>query len=884
MVKKGGKKLTPVFSNGQPNGWTSTQGINGGNHVTLVDDQGNQISIGGSVVPIIVATLPTVGLDGVTYLVPSANPTTGNEYDEYIWTSEDKWEFVGSTSGGGGASTATQVAYDNTASGLTATNVQQAINEVYFDSEFLDYRINVLEKITDKSIEILTSSAPTQANLFGTNSTSIASLAVSLNADNRIYQYQSPNKIIVKKFNYNQVRIGASLNFNSATIPANGQLVNFTIGAYNNATNAKLSEYTFSITGDGTTRLFNIKGLFNLNISAQTTVDFRIVNIDTGFAGIADLTADIALIYGDLPLTKTNFVDVVSSSESYLGTAKNQKEVNEQTLAGIAATKALFEPYRNIVSYKTTWTYAFGFLGPAEYGFGFVDYYAASTDVYEVVSGGLKIKKIDGIHQLKVTSKLVCATAPANGVRLDYTIGAYITGTSTSLGGYSSYFIGNGVDKIIDIDFIVDLNIATVGTIVQLKLITQSSAGFINTTASGDMVLAYSNMQLSKTNAIGTVSANESIDGLAKSQKEVNQQVKTAITNIQNAASSLDGRTTIIEENYVTNDTLENRLHNIPIEDIVGVSYVKDVSSVMIYDKNLDAITNGPALVSEATSYDLIEMLKATDQNIIPSNGTQTITWSSANITGTLFSRQTNAIKVNANIIGAKFNASVRYALVGVTTSFKATVLWEVLKNGVVLPNYTKTEVHSASDTNLLISTGDVFGDVLANDIFQIRATITSTNPSATLKILTSSQFIGYKAGAEANKFSRSSLESYYKVQGSNATTQALTTTFQDLVTFTVTKNIFIPVGSFGMAMVIDRTGGGQNALGSLQIRYSVDGTPLATVARTIRFDDAGEEHVTNVLMYNINAGSVVTISAAYFGAGTLDKTALSWGLCGEVV
>ena len=46
---------------------------------------------------------------------------------------ENKTITIASTGGGGGASSADDVSYDNTTSGLTATNVQDAIDEVYGD-------------------------------------------------------------------------------------------------------------------------------------------------------------------------------------------------------------------------------------------------------------------------------------------------------------------------------------------------------------------------------------------------------------------------------------------------------------------------------------------------------------------------------------------------------------------------------------------------------------------------------------------------------------------------------------------------------------------------------------------------------------------------------
>ena len=44
----------------------------------------------------VVSVLPVTGESNIIYLVPSENPKTQNEKDEYIW-SEGKYEQIGST-------------------------------------------------------------------------------------------------------------------------------------------------------------------------------------------------------------------------------------------------------------------------------------------------------------------------------------------------------------------------------------------------------------------------------------------------------------------------------------------------------------------------------------------------------------------------------------------------------------------------------------------------------------------------------------------------------------------------------------------------------------------------------------------------------------------
>lgn len=704
MAVKGGKKMTPVFADGTPNGFAYTGGKKGGNHITLVDDNGNLLSLGGSTPPIIVTELPTTGTVGITYLVPSANPTPGNEYDEYIWTSAGAWELIGGSSGGGGgATTATQVSFDNTNSSLEANNVQVALEEL--DDELQLARTMEVYTAENVSLEQVATEFPEYT---------FQNLDVKIDANDYYFGYVAPNSIILTLSGQFNFGIFSKAVFNRPI--AQGEFVSMMVYLMNKATDQPIAQLSGYLESGSAERRFDFAGLsFNSTANTECYVKISLQASNPISVDLSEIEF-IASLSGIPNFTNTQAIQLTNqTNESLSGTAVSQYDINVENKNAIVALQ--------------------------------------------------------------------------NG------------------GGSGSA--------------------------------TAETVSYVNTTS-----------------------------GLSA-------------TNVQQAIDELD---TNMKTNYVTNETLDNKLHNIPIEDIVGVSYVKEKSSIMIYDKNIDAVTNGFELVSEASAFDLIEMVKATDQNIIPSNGTQTITWSSANVTGTMFSRQTNAIKVNVDTVGAKFNAAIKYSLIGVTTAFKATVLWEVLKNGVVMPAYTKTEVHSASDTDLLISTGDVYGDVLANDLFQIRATITSTNPSATLKILTTSQFIGYKASSEANKIPFKAIQSVVVLGNSNTIATTLTTTFTSIASVTMPETLFLRSGSFNMRLGVDRTGGGQNQVGQLQLRFASNGTVIETTTHVIRFDDITDIPLTNINSRTLTNGANITISAAYFGSGTLATTSLKYEMNGEPV
>lgn len=337
---------------------------------------------------------------------------------------------------------------------------------------------------------------------------------------------------------------------------------------------------------------------------------------------------------------------------------------------------------------------------------------------------------------------------------------------------------------------------------------------------------------------------------------------------------------------YETTLSVDNKLDNLTIDNIRDIKVDRATNSIIAYDKNVDSLVNAIDLVSESTSYSKIEMLKTSNQNINASTSNFTdITFQNQTTNGTSFSRVTNAIKFNNDVENARITAVVRYDVIGVNSTFTGQATWQALKNGVVVRE--KVIDYNQEATSLEVSIEE-YASFVTNDNITLRVKFTSTNPSATIRILPTTEFIGYKADSEVYKLP------YTAVQKPDVYNEVVTVpqnvTFVDssIISFTVDRKINVYPGGFVWNLKTDRTGGGQNSIGYLKMYVFFNNNQVASFNRSVKFDDYDDFPISNAQPYTIEAGTNVLITVKYtntsenaVGPGTLSIPTHQYGLTG---
>ena len=127
--------------------------------------------IGTPLTPRRVDTLPEIGEEGILYFVPKENPTSQDAHDEYIWIN-NAYDKVGSTDTPQ-TPEAVNVLYNNETTGMTATDVQNAIDEIHADSvrvSTYDQGLTVQEKSNARTnIEAVSAKNPSTDGKFSHN-------------------------------------------------------------------------------------------------------------------------------------------------------------------------------------------------------------------------------------------------------------------------------------------------------------------------------------------------------------------------------------------------------------------------------------------------------------------------------------------------------------------------------------------------------------------------------------------------------------------------------------------------------------------------------------------------------------------------------------------
>lgn len=330
---------------------------------------------------------------------------------------------------------------------------------------------------------------------------------------------------------------------------------------------------------------------------------------------------------------------------------------------------------------------------------------------------------------------------------------------------------------------------------------------------------------------------------------------------------------------YVTYTNLDSILTNQTIDNISDININEEVSSLMVYDPNIDGITNSFALVNEDTSFDKIDMTKSANQSFQP--GTHVITFDNANVVGTIFTRSASSIKFLVNSTNVRMSASIKYDLIGVTKAFPATITFQALKSGTVVKE--KIETWNEELNGLVANSGDIFGDFLANDTVQIRVIFTCTNPSATMRVLPASTFGGYKSGSAVNLIPFRAIQSYIEYGQKVTTATTLTTTDQTLLSINTTKAMKIFGSYFNWSLKCSRTGG-NTTVGTMTVTFKFGATTIDTVTRTLYRDEITDIYIPNIGTYVLPANTNITVVAKYVGSGTVTVNEHNYSLRGEEV
>lgn len=316
---------------------------------------------------------------------------------------------------------------------------------------------------------------------------------------------------------------------------------------------------------------------------------------------------------------------------------------------------------------------------------------------------------------------------------------------------------------------------------------------------------------------------------------------------------------------FLPTTELPNVLAHTEISQLADVNIDKTRGTFQLsYLNPVTKIFEGIDLVEEALNYNNI-LVHPVAGNLSYGDNDITFNTTPEQISGTLFTPQATGIKINQPTNGISLKARLKLIGTGIDASHPLDVNVKLLQNNTTISELNTT---LTSNTPLTSVIDNMIIDANVNDLIHIRVNYTDNGNHPTLSLDGTGYIQLYNANENAIKFPNIHLQAPYYTNGT-ILTPTLTTTYQNVISYTFTDNVRIDPRDMVSRLTTNRTGGGQ-AVGLMQFQLVKNGVAEElTYDETIARDEDRTMAIDNIKQYHFNSGDTMQIQAKYTGSGT---------------